>query len=298
MTPSAAPQIFDRALGRARMRRALALGYESFLLERIAGDALDRLSAVTRRFSRALDLGTPTESFARALAASKQADQFTRAASNVERASASVVANEDMLPFAPGAFDLAISLLSLHSVNDLPGALIQIRMALKADGLFIAALLGGSTLTELRQSLIAAETELLGGASPRIAPFADVRDMGALLQRAGFALPVTDVDRVIARYQTPFDLMRDLRRMGMTNILSERSRKPLRRGVLLRAAEIYGERFADADGRLRATFDIVWLSGWVPHESQQKPLKPGSAKARLADALKSSELSAGEKAAR
>ena len=182
--------------------------------------------------------------------------------------------------------DLAVSALALQFVNDLPGVLAQIRRALKPDGLLLAAMIGGDTLTELRQSFAAAEAELEGGVSPRVAPLADLRDVGALLQRAGFALPVTDVDRIVVRYDNAFALMQDLRRMGATNVLVERRRAPTRRATLLRMAQIYGERFADADGRIRATFDVIWLSGWAPHESQQKPLKPGSAKASLAEAVK------------
>jgi SAM-dependent methyltransferase len=191
----------------------------------------------------------------------------------------------EALPFAPARFDLAVSLLALQSINDLPGALVQIRRALKPDGLFLGALLGGSTLHELRAAFTQAEAELEGGASPRVAPFADVRDLGALLQRAGFALPVTDVEPAIVRYGDPVGLLRDLRAMGLTNALHDRRRTPLRRATLLRAMSIYAQRFSDADGRIRATFDILWLSGWAPHESQQKPLRPGSAQARLADAL-------------
>jgi SAM-dependent methyltransferase len=186
----------------------------------------------------------------------------------------------------------------LQYVNDLPGALLQIRRALKPDGLFLAALLGGETLTELRQSFAAAESEIEGGASPRVAPFADLRDLGGLLQRAGFALPVTDVDRLTVRYDSVFALLRDLRRMGAANSLVARRRKPLRRATLRRMAEIYAQQFAHHDGRIRATFDIVWLSGWAPHPDQQQPLKPGSAKARLADALGVREISAEEKAGR
>jgi hypothetical protein len=173
--------------------------------------------------------------------------------------------------------------------------LVQIRRALKPDGLFLAALLGGETLTELRQSFAAAESEIEDGASPRVAPFADLRELGALLQRAGFRLPVTDVDRVTVRYATAFNLMHDLRRMGASNALVARRRTPLRRATLLRMAEIYAERFADGDGRLRATFEIVWLSGWAPHPDQPKALRPGSAKTRLANALGTREIAAGEK---
>ena len=196
----------------------------------------------------------------------------------------------ERLPLATESADLVVSLLALHHVNDLPGAMIQIRRALRPDGLFVAALAGGDTLTELRQSLTIAESEITGGVSPRVAPFADARALGGLLQRAGFALPVVDVDTLIVRYGDLLALMRDLRAFGAANALVERSRKPLRRAVLARAAEIYAEHFADADGRLRATFETIWLTGWAPHESQPKPLRPGSATARLADALKPREI--------
>jgi len=214
------------------------------------------------------------------------------------RAEKFVAADEETLPFADGALDLVVSALALQFVNDLPGVLVQIRRALKPDGLFLAALLGGETLTELRQSFAAAESDVEGGASPRVAPFADLRELGALLQRAGFALPVTDVDRLTVRYDSAFTLMQDLRRMGATNALFARRHAPLRRVTLLRMAELYAQRFADADGRVRATFEIVWLSGWAPDPSQQQPLKPGSAKARLADALGVREISTGDKARR
>ena len=206
-----------------------------------------------------------------------------------------VAADEEALPFADASLDLVVSALALQAVNDLPGMLVQIRRALKPDGLFMAALFGGDTLSELRQSFAQAEAEIEGGASPRVAPFADVRAMGALLQRAGFALPVTDTERITVRYASPLSLLRDLRRMGATNALAERRRLPLRRTTLLRAMEIYGERFADPDGKVRATFEIVWVSGWAPDASQQQPLRPGSAKTRLADALGAVEVGAGEK---
>jgi SAM-dependent methyltransferase len=193
---------------------------------------------------------------------------------------------QETLPFQPESLDLAVSGLALQFVNDLPGVLAQIRRALKPDGLLLAAMIGGDTLTELRQSFASAEAECEGGVSPRVAPFADLRDVGTLLQRADFALPVTDVDRVVVRYDSAFALMLDLRRMGATNILVERRRTPTRRATMLRMAQLYGERFADADGRIRATFDVIWLSGWAPHDSQQKPLRPGSAKASLAEAVK------------
>jgi SAM-dependent methyltransferase len=268
-------RLFDRALLRARQDRARRTGAEMFLLERVSADLAERLQAVTRRFSHGADLGTPGDQVRRALAG------------QTELKSIALPDNDnDALPLATSSVDLVVSALALHAVNDLPGVLAQIRRALKPDGLFLAAMAGGDTLTELRQAFAAAETEVEGGISPRVAPFADLRDVGALLQRAGFALPVTDVDRIVVRYDNAFALMQDLRRMGATNVLVERRRVPLRRATLLRMAAIYSERFADADGRIRATFDIVWMSGWAPHESQQKPLKPGSAKMSLEEAVK------------
>jgi len=288
------PLVFDRPLLRARRRRARALGPVTFLLDRVAADLSDRLDAVLREFAVAVDLGTPGDAVRRALAAKRNIGALYGAAP-LPGDGVVVVADEEALPFREGSLDLVVSALALQFVNDLPGALVQIRRALKADGLFIAALAGGDTLTELRQAFAEAEAEVEGGVSPRVAPFADVREMGTLLQRAGFALPVTDVDRVTARYSSPFALMADLRRMGATNALAERRRTPLKRATLVRMAEIYAQRFSDADGRIRATFEIVWLSGWAPHESQQKPLRPGSATMRLADALGTREIGTGEK---
>ncbi|WP_262271999.1 methyltransferase domain-containing protein [Microvirga yunnanensis] len=277
------PLVFDRSLVRRRLARALRQGYVDFLLVRAVEDLEERLSTVLRTFSLALDVGTPTPAAAEVLRRSGRAETVVRLSSVAEEGG--ILGDEERLPFSGERFDLAVSLLALQGVNDLPGTLIQIRRALKPDGLFIGALLGGSTLTELRQSLTQAEAEIEGGVSPRVAPFADLRDIGGLLQRAGFALPVTDSDVVRVRYASAFALMQDLRRMGLTNALHDRRRVPLRRATLMRTAEIYAERFGDADGRIPATFEIVWLSGWAPHESQQKPLRPGSAKVRLADAL-------------
>jgi SAM-dependent methyltransferase len=289
------PVVFDRDLLRARRARAAALGPSTFLIERASEDLSDRLAAVLRRFDRAVDLGTATDAVCRALAASGKVGTAIRTQGPSDAALV-VIADEEALPFRDGALDLVVSALALQFVNDLPGTLIQVRRALKPDGLFLAALAGGDTLTELRQSFTTAEAEVEAGISPRVAPFTDVRDLGALLQRAGFALPVTDVDRVTVRYASPIALMHDLRRMGATNPLLERSRRPLKRATLRRMTEIYAERFADRDGRIRATFEIVWLSAWAPHESQQKPLAPGSARRRLADALGTKEISTGEKA--
>lgn len=288
--------VFDRKLLRARRRRAAALDPATFLIDRVAEDLAERLGAVLRRFHCAVDLGTPTNALRRALASASVTELIS--VDSVLRPFVDVVADEEALPFGEASRDLVVSALALQFVNDLPGTLVQIRRALKPDGLFLAALLGGETLTELRAAFAAAEAEIEGGASPRVAPFVDVREMGALLQRAGFALPVTDVDRLTVRYRSPFALMQDLRRMGATNALIERRRRPLRRATLARMAEVYAARFADPDGRIRATFDVVWLSGWAPHESQQKPLAPGSAKVRLADALGTEEISAGDKAGR
>ncbi len=296
------PLIFDRLLLRARQHRAWALGPAAFLLEHVAADLAERLSLVKRDFDLAVDLGTATGAVRDALANSSQVKTIVAAHPHADRdrdqTILSVAADEEALPFADASLDLVVSALALQFVNDLPGGLIQIRRALKPDGLFLAAILGADTLTELRQSFAQAESEVEGGLSPRVAPFADVRDFGALLQRAGFALPVADVDRLTVRYDSAFALMHDLRRMGATNALIERRRVPLKRATLLRVAEVYAERFSDPDGRIRATFDVVWLSGWAPHASQQKPLAPGSARTRLADALGTREQSAGEKAGR
>jgi SAM-dependent methyltransferase len=208
-----------------------------------------------------------------------------------------LVCDEDLLPFKAASLNLVVSGLALHRVNDLPGALIQIRRALAPDGLFIAALLGAGALRELRQALIEAEAEAHGGASPRVAPFADVREYGALLQRAGFALPVADTETLTIAYDSPRALMREIRALGGGNVLMARSKAPLARRVLARAEAIYRERHARADGKVTASFEIVYLSGWGPHASQQKPLRPGSAAARLADALGTTEEKAGDKAA-
>ena len=278
--------VFDRPLARRRLARAHAQGAASFLLDHVAAEFPERLSAILRPFPRVLDLGTPGPALMQALAS--RASALLVHAAPVPAAldgGVRLVADEEALPFAPASFDLVVSALALQGVNDLPGALVQIRRVLAADGLFMGCLIGGQSLQELRLALAEAEEAITGGVSPRVAPFADLRDMGGLLQRAGFALPVTDVDTLTVRYSSMFGLLRDLRGMGATNALVARDRRPLRRAVLMRAAEIYQSRFADPDGRLRATFDFVWLSGWAPHESQQKPLQPGSAKARLADAL-------------
>jgi len=293
-----APHLFDRDLQRRRLARALAGGEDAFfLVRRCAEDLSDRLAAVLRRFPTAADIGTPTRDAVGVLSDSGKVDTILRVAPVIPRtdeAGMAAVADEERLPLAPASLDLAVSLLALQAVNDLPGTLVQIRRALRPDGLFVGCLLGGESLTELRHCFARAESEVEGGASPRVAPFADIRDMGGLLQRAGFALPVTDADTMTVRYRDAFALFADLRAMGATNALVERRRTPLRRATLLRAAQLYGRDFADPDGRVRATVEIVWLSGWAPHESQQKPLRPGSAKMRLAEALGVPERPTGE----
>jgi SAM-dependent methyltransferase len=274
-------RLFDRRLLVLRQSRARRLGPETFLIDRVALELGERLAAVLRHFEIAVDLGSPGHSVRHALAQSGRVGRIIA----VSRLGGDVVADEEMLPFADGTLDLVASALSFQFVNDLPGVLVQIRRALKPDGLLLAALAGGNSLAELRECFVQAESEIEGGLSPHVVPFADVRSLGGLMQRAGFALPVVDSDRLTVRYPTVFELMHDLRRMGATNVLRERSRRPLRRATLMRMAEIYAQRFADADGRIRATFDILWLSGWAPHASQQRPLKPGSAARRLSDVL-------------
>jgi SAM-dependent methyltransferase len=289
---SQSPAIFDRNLLRARQKRAGALGPATFLLDRVVEEMGERLSVVLRQFERAADLGTPTDALRRVLAAGGKTGSIVAATSE---GAAETIVDDEASSFADASLDLVVSALALQFVNDLPGTLIQIRRALKPDGLLLTAMIGGESLNELRDAFAEAESEIEGGISPRVSPFADIRDLGALLQRAGFALPVIDSDRLTVRYDNPLALMRDLRAMGATNILTERRRTPLKRATLRKVLEIYARRFADADGRLRATFEIVWLTGWAPHESQQKPLKPGSATQRLADALGAKEIPAGEK---
>jgi SAM-dependent methyltransferase len=293
MTPAL---LFDRPLHRARLERAAArLGEADFLRARAAGDAVERLLAVTRSFPLALELGARRGEFARALGAAAPSKIGTLIESDLSfrmlgrpsgaRPGPRAVLDEERLPMAEGALDLVLSLLSLHWTNDLVGTLIQIRRALKPDGLFLGAVLGGATLFELRQALLEADAEADGGAGPRVSPFLDAFDGAALLQRAGFALPVADLDRVTVRYAHPLGLLRDLRAMGETGVLLERSRRPLSRARIARMSALYRERFGLPDGRIPATFDIISLSGWAPAETQPKPLAPGSARVSLKDAL-------------
>ena len=299
------PLLFDRAMLEVKRKRALRRFKPGadFLMHRVAEDLGERLGSVLRQFDMAVALGGVTGHIATMLRASGQTRAVIRAdclwpetvAGTGAISLPDLVCHEDVLPFAAQSLDLVVSGLTLQTVDDLPGVLIQIRRALKPDGLFLAALAGGDTLKELRESFAIAETELTGGLSPRVIPFLDVRDLGGLLQRAGFALPVTDSERLTVRYRSMLDLVADLRAMGASNPLLERSRKPIRRDLLMRTAEIYAERFSDPDGRIRATFQILSASAWAPSDTQQKPARRGSATVRLADALGTKELPTGER---
>ena len=291
---------FDRGrLCRARNRRAPYFSQASFLVEAAASGIAERLGDVKRQFPSAVVLGGYNGLTGPILSSTGQVQHIVTTdmaeAMAHQAIGLRIVADEERLPFRASSLDLIVSPLTLHWVNDLPGCLIQIRHALRPDGLFIGALLGGETLHELRSSLLEAEVELTGGASPRVTPFAQVRDLGSLLQRAGLALPVVDSDRFTVRYDSALALLKDLRNMAGSNGLPAPTRR-LRRDVLFRAADIYAADFSDADGRIRSTFEIIYLTAWAPHESQQKPLRPGSARHRLADALGTEEINAGEKA--
>ena len=297
-------RIFDRTLVRQhRDRAAHALANNDFLFQEAANRLTDRLLDVTRDFPLALDLGCHTGQIAAALAPTArigtllQADVSPAMARFARRhtGKASFCADEEFLPLAEASLDLVLSNLSLHWVNDLPGALAQIRRAIKPDGLFIATLFGGDTLRELRIALLEAEAETTGGVAPRVSPFTDVRDAGNLLTRAGFALPVVDADTITVTYADMFKLMADLRAMAETNAVLERRKVPTRRETFLRAADIYAARFSNAKGRLTATFQVITMTAWVPHASQPKALRPGSATTRLADVLNTQEVPLGEK---
>lgn len=288
--------VFDRPLVRLRRERAIN-GYPAFafLEEAVAERVAERLEDIRRRFPLAVELGARSGALGRLLRASGRVDTLVQTdlapawarARSADGPAAAV--DEEALPFADGSLDAVFGALSLHWVNDLPGALAQIRRALRPDGLLLAAMLGGDTLVELRDALFEAETEVTGGVSPRVSPFADLRDAAGLLQRAGFALPVADADTIPVTYESAFHLMRDLRGMGEGNAVLERRRTPTGRAVFARAAEIYAARFARPDGRVPARFQVLYLTAWAPAESQPKPLRPGSATTRLAAALGGSE---------
>jgi len=290
--------IFDRnLLAQHRARAASDAAAHDFLLRHVSEDIADRLSLIQRAFPVGLNLGAHTGVLSRRLrelgSAGLLIDADTRGEMLTQCDGPRLGADEEFLPFGPGTLDLVVSGLSLQLVNDLPGVLLQVRQALRGDGLFLAALLGTGSLAELREAFLVAETEIYGGATPRVAPFADVRALGGLLQRAGFALPVADVDTLRVTYPHPLALMTEIKGMGASNALAERSRRPMTRRLLARAAEVYGKRFATPDGRVPATFEIVTLTGWAPDPSQPKPLRPGSATTRLADALGVPEGGAG-----
>jgi len=279
---SGPPKIFDRRLYAQRRLRARGT---DFLVGEAAAQIAERAAAVNRRFLRALDISSRHAAFE---VLKPVAEHWTR--TRLSGSGGDLIADEEALPFAPASFDLVTSVHSLHAVNDLPGALLQVRHVLRPDGLFLAALFGGDTLRELRQAFAAAESDIAGGITPRVAPFADVRDLGALLQRGGFALPVADVERTVVHYRDPSSLFQDLRALGESNPLAGRSRSVLRRDVLAAALADYQQANSEGGGRLKATFDVIYLTGWSPHESQQRPLAAGSAHTRLADGLRNREL--------
>ncbi len=293
------PAVFDRRLLRQRRDRAAAsIGEFDFLLQDVAARLSDRLELVKKTFPIMLDLGGHgiLSKALRGRAGTEIVVTSDISRNMAAQSALGVVADEELLPFKTASLDAVVSNLSLHWVNDLPGALVQIRQALKPDGLFLAAVLGGETLRELRESLLTAELSVTGGASPRVSPFIDLRDMGALLQRGGFALPVVDSDIITVDYSTPLKLMQDLRGMGASNATYNRLLKPTRRSVIMEAARVYHEKFADKNGRIPATFQIIYAIGWSPHASQQQPMKPGTAKIKLAEFLKTEEISAEDKA--
>ncbi|HMQ92090.1 SAM-dependent methyltransferase [Amaricoccus sp.] len=275
-------RLFDPEILARRRQRADRLGNADFLHEAAAAEISERLKEINRSYLAPALIGPRGDLWQHLLAAALDGPPH-------------LCADRDILDLAPARHDLIVHHLGLHWANDPVGQMVQARRALRPDGLFLAALFGGATLAELRESLAAAETEVSGGLSPRIAPMAGIRDLGALLQRAGFALPVADSLRFDVLYANPFDLMRDLRAMGETNAMHERLRRPTRRAIFTRAAAHYAVRLARPDGRIPATFEIIFLTGWAPSADQPKPLRPGSARARLADALGVPERSAGEK---
>ena len=292
-------QVFNRrSVRRHRDRAAPGLAAHDFLYREAAERLVDRLDDITRRFPLALDLGCHGGEVARALAGRGGIEQLIQCDLSPGMAAAagglSLAADEEALPFRAGSLDLVLSNLSLHWVNDLPGAFVQVRQALKPDGLFLACMLGGATLHELRVALYEAETEVEGGLSPRVSPLADVRALGNLLQRAGFALPVADFETVTVSYEHPFKLLADLRGMGETNANTARRTTASRRATLMRAMEIYAEKFSGPDNRVPATFEIITLTAWAPAPDQPKPLQRGSATTSLADALSSPKRAPGD----
>lgn len=285
---SGVPQIFDPVLRRSHLLRA-ARRRPPFYAQTLAAEIESRLALILRDFKTTLIFGPAAGEIRSALGATQRLGRVLTGAP-APGPGIDIVFDDEAAPFAEASFDCILSLFSLNSVNDVPGSLAQLRMALKPDGLFLGALFAGRTLAELREAWLAAEAELTGGASLRVAPFADMRDLGSLLQRAGFALPAVDIDMTTVRYKDGLALMREIKALGLQHALSQRSRRPVTAALLARAASLYDTRYGDADGRVRATVETAWLIGWAPHASQQQPLRPGSAKARLADALKTMEV--------
>ena len=284
-------QFLDRRLLATRLRRVTGNTDRSalFLLDHVVEDVIDRLGMVNRTFKDAIDISGWDPNLCNQLRSGAIADKITRFAPFAASGRPDAIIDDECLPVRNASVDLIVSVLNLQFANDLPGLLTQVRRALRPDGLFLAALIGGESLNELRTCLAQAETEISEGLSPRVLPFAEIRDLGSLLQRAGFALPVTDQDRLTVRYPSLIALAKDLRAMAATNFLSDRHRACPPRLLFPLAAKHYSDQYSDPDGKIRATFDIIWLSGWAPHESQQKPLQPGTAKTRLADALGTTE---------
>ncbi len=282
------PQLFDKPLRRKHLSRA-AGRRPAFFAQTLAAEIESRLGLILRSFGTTLIFGPAAGEVRSRLAEPHRLGHIVTAAPAPE-AGVDFVFEEEAVPLAPESLDCIISLFSLNSVNDVPGSLAQMRGALRPDGLFLGSLFAGRTLGELREAWLAAEADLTGGASLRVAPFADLRDLGSLMQRAGFALPAVDLDVTTVRYKDALALMREIKTLGFQHALGHRSRRPVTGALLARAAFLYDQRYGDADGRVRATVETAWVIGWAPHASQPQPLRPGSAKARLADALKTREI--------
>lgn len=299
MSDPSNPLVFNRSrLSTRRERARSSYSNVDFLKKRVTEDILDRITLTKRHFPMALELGAGHCDMRDQLYNHTDCLVLSDASKGIAATllPPAICADEEWLPFREASFDLIVSGLSLQWVNDLPGTLIQIRRTLKPDGYFVAAIPGGASLTELRQVLLQAETELTGGAEMRVSPFADALDLSQLLQRAGLTLPVSDRDRLTLRYENMFALLQDLKAAGETHSPYLTGRRPLSMRVLMRAAELYQQMFSDDDGRIRATIDILWMTGWAPHPDQPKPARRGSGKVSLAEAVGSKEKSAGEKA--
>lgn len=293
MTARTAPQIFDRGkLARNRSKSASTFGEYAFLKDRVSSDLIERLHDTSHTFTSGVELGAQDGRLSAALADDPKVAQMLVTDLSADMLSIATargletqLVDEENLPFDSAQFDLALSALSLHWVNDLPGTLIQIRQALKPDGLFLAAMFGAGSLAELRESLVVAETELRGGVSPRLSPLPGLSDVAGLMQRAGFALPVVDRETITVRYDTPLKLLQDIKGMGEQAAFQRGMGQPLTRGVLMRAMEYYADMFSDPDGRIRATVEVIFMSGWAPAPHQPQPKRPGSATASLSEAV-------------